>query len=101
MSTGIYIIDEKEQKIATLACLEWEELLNFVQVAKKEQLMHLSSIDYFGYAIFNQEQLEYLRKEILIFKEMSNRDKKVLEIIEKAVQEAQARPFSYLLFEGD
>jgi len=100
MAIYLYVIDNQEHKLITIGSLDESDIISLVKEAKGKYLKCLSFIDYIGYTIFNNEQIQEMKLELICLTE----DKKntlSLEFLINAITQASENSNYYVMFEGE
>lgn len=97
MAIYVYIINDQEKKLYTIGSLDMLDIFSLVEEATKKKLKYLSFIDFVGYTIFNNEQIQEIKEEL---KYLSN-NRLSFEILTKAVAQATENSNYYIMFEGE
>jgi hypothetical protein len=100
MAINIFIIDKHEHKIKYLDNFDVLDIINISEEASKNQAKCLSFLDFVGYTIFNNIQIDEIKTEIRYLSDntkISESIKKMKAIIDSMPEDQNF----YLMFHGE
>ena len=101
MAIILKVIDEDGELYAEPVMVDEDGLRNLIKIAHAKDLKCLNFVDAVGDTFFNEKQLHHIKKEIDLLRKDEQVEQKVLDNIEKAVNEALKDALLYLKFEGE
>ncbi len=101
MAIILYLTNINREIIKEIGSIEDNDLIELTDIAKDKNLRCLSLIDFVGDTILNQKQVKELKKEIEILQNEPQINKKILQIIVIAIEEALKAPQLYFMFNGE
>lgn len=101
MAIQVRIVDEDGIVQTILGFIEWEDSLALVQIATQLNMKCLNFLDPAGDTIFNEKQIYQIKEEIKTLQDTKKINPEVLNLINKATDEALKDVHLYLKFFGD
>ena len=100
MATKIFIWDHDEHEMGDFIFLNEDETIKISKESAKHSLQCLSFLDYVGYTVFNNIQIEEIKIELQLLRKDQDIQENLKEI-EKIILQIPKDNAYYLVFEGE